>query len=155
MKAQSELTGRHVAMIFVSAFAVIIGVNILLAVNAVRSFPGLEVRNSYVASQQFDVARQAQLALGWTVRARASAGAVHLRIVDKDGKPAIVDRIDAVLGRATHVQDDVQLDFKFDGAEYVAPAVIGGGNWNIRMTAVATDGTEFNQRVILHVNEDE
>ena len=29
--------------------------------------------------------------------------------------------------------------------------LLGGGNWNIRMTALAEDGTLFEQRVILHV----
>ena len=49
----TELTGKHVLAITVSAFAVIIGVNVLLAVKAVSTFPGLEVDNSYVASQGF------------------------------------------------------------------------------------------------------
>ena len=38
-----ELTGRKVLLIFVIAFGVIIGVNVFMAVNAVRTFPGLEV----------------------------------------------------------------------------------------------------------------
>ena len=63
------LKGRHVAMIFGGAFTVIIGVNVALAVNAVRTFPGLETKNSYVASQTFDDRRAAQEALGWTVAA--------------------------------------------------------------------------------------
>ncbi len=47
-----------------SAFAVIIAVNLVLAFKAVRTFPGLEVENSYVASQTFDAERTAQEALG-------------------------------------------------------------------------------------------
>ncbi|MDZ4134978.1 MAG: FixH family protein, partial [Paracoccaceae bacterium] len=43
----AELTGRKVLVITVSAFAVIIGVNLLLAYKAVSTFPGLEVKNSY------------------------------------------------------------------------------------------------------------
>ena len=46
-----ELTGGKVLAITVSAFAIIIGVNVLLAFKAVSTFPGLEVENSYVASQ--------------------------------------------------------------------------------------------------------
>jgi len=68
--AERQLTGRHVLMIFVGAFTVIIGVNIALAYNAVRTFPGLEVKNSYVASQEFNTRRAAQVALGWTVDLR-------------------------------------------------------------------------------------
>ena len=65
----AQLTGRHVLAIAVASFGVIIGVNVLLAVNAVSTFPGLEVENSYVASQTFDVERKAQEALGWFAEA--------------------------------------------------------------------------------------
>ena len=146
-----EFTGRHAVMVFVGAFGVIFAVNIALAVNAVRTFPGLEVKNSYVASQQFDVRRDAQLALGWTVWADAAEGQVLLSITDVTGAPVMVQNLDATLGRATHVKDDVQPDFVFDGQRYVAPIDLGDGNWNIRMTAEADDGTQFSQRVILHV----
>ena len=62
-----ELTGRHVLVITVSAFAVIIGVNLTLAYQAVATFPGLEVQNSYVAGQGFNDRKAAQEALGWTL----------------------------------------------------------------------------------------
>lgn len=148
---ERKFTGRHAAMIFVGAFAVIIGVNIALAVFAVKTFPGLEVKNSYVASQEFDIRRSAQEALGWSVRADARGGLVILSITDEQGQPVQVSDLNATLGRATHVRDDVQPDFQFDGTAYVAPVELAGGNWNIRMTARAGDGTEFAQRVILHV----
>ncbi|MDA0961989.1 MAG: FixH family protein [Proteobacteria bacterium] len=146
-----EFTGRHAAMVFVGAFGIIFAVNIALAVNAVRTFPGLEVRNSYVASQTFDIRRDAQLALGWEVRAVAQDGRVILSITDRDGKPVEVGALSAVLGRATHVKDDMAPEFVFDGQAYVAEADLAPGNWNIRMTARAEDGTEFAQRVILHI----
>jgi hypothetical protein len=62
-----------------------------------------------------------------------------------------VQSLEAVLGRATHVKDDMSPDFLFDGTAYVAPVELGAGNWNIRMKAQAADGTEFTQRVVLHV----
>lgn len=149
--ADREFTGKHALMIFGGAFSVIITVNLALAYNAVSTFPGLEVKNSYVASQQFDVKREAQLRLGWSVRADARDGQVILSITDRDGAPVEVADLQATLGRATHVQDDQVPAFEFDGKAYVAPAELGEGNWNIRMIARADDGTEFTQRVILHV----
>lgn len=146
-----EFTGKHALMIFVGAFSVIITVNLALAYNAVSTFPGVEVKNSYVASQQFDAKRAAQLRLGWSVRADARDGQVILSITDQDGAPVEAAHLQATLGRATHVKDDLELDFVFDGKAYVAPADLGKGNWNIRMIARADDGTEFTQRVILHV----
>lgn len=149
--AERKLTGWHVLAIFVGAFGVIIGVNIALAVNAVRTFPGLEVKNSYVASQSFDARRDAQEALGWTVVADAAEGQVILSITDAEGAPVQVVGLEAVLGRATHVKDDIAPDFRFNGRAYVAYHDIGPGNWNVRMKAKALDGTPFEQRVILHV----
>lgn len=149
--AQREFTGTHALMIFGGAFAIIITVNLALAYNAVKTFPGLEVKNSYVASQSFDAKRNAQLRLGWSVRADARDGQVVLSITDRNGAPVEVADLQATLGRATHVKDDVEPTFEFDGRAYRAPAKLGAGNWNIRMVARAHDGTEFTQRVILHV----
>ncbi|MCF6234421.1 MAG: FixH family protein [Rhodobacteraceae bacterium] len=146
-----EFTARHMGMVFVGAFTVIIGVNLFLAFSAVRTFPGLEVSNSYVASQHFDVRREAQEALGWAVSARAVGGLVILSITDAQGAPVRVAKLDATVGRATHVKDDTSPDFQFDGTAYVAPAELRPGNWNIRMVAISDNGTKFSQRVILHV----
>lgn len=150
-KGTRELTGRHVLMIFCGAFGIIISVNLALAYNAVKTFPGLEVKNSYVASQEFDLRRDAQQALGWSVYASAQEDQVTLEITDALGKPVEVAKLTATLGRATHVKDDQKPDFQFNGTAYVAPADLGPGNWNIRMVARAKNGVEFTQRVILHV----
>lgn len=149
--AERQLTGRHVAIIFVSAFGVIIAVNLALAYSAIKTFPGLEVSNSYTASQEFDVRRDAQEALGWTVSADHKGGLLILSITDVNGNPVQAATLEAVLGRATHVKDDVAPPFEFDGSAYVAPLELGEGNWNIRMKATSSDGTEFTQRVVLHV----
>ncbi|MCV3271739.1 FixH family protein [Roseobacter sinensis] len=149
--APKQLTGRHVALIFVSAFTVIIAVNLTLAYSALSTFPGLEVKNSYVASQHFDKNRAAQQALGWSVLAQARGDEVVLSITDTAGRPVQVAELDATLGRATHVRDDRIPAFVYDGADYVAPAELAPGNWNLRMKAVAADGTVFQQRVILRV----
>ncbi|WP_163848629.1 FixH family protein [Pseudooceanicola aestuarii] len=146
-----RLRGWHVGTGFVAAFGVIITVNLVMATQAVRTFPGLEVKNSYVASQEFDRRRAAQEALGWTILADWQDGMVHLSITDTAGAPVRVRDLQAVVGRATHVAQDVTPVLAFDGARYVAPLDLGPGNWNLRMLAVAEDGTEFRQRVILHV----
>lgn len=149
--SERKFTGKHAAAVFIGAFGVIIGVNILLAVSAIKTFPGLEVKNSYVASQEFNTRLHAQEALGWSVRADAAGGLVTLSITDQAGQPVEVADLKAVVGRATHVKEDIEPAFTFDGTAYVAKAELGDGNWNIRMVARAEDGTEFTQRVVLHV----
>ncbi len=148
--SERRITGYHVLVCFLLAFGVIISVNFYLAYSAVKTFPGLEVKNSYVASQSFDANRAAQEALGWEIAADHQDGLLVLSITDANG-PVKVQSLTATLGRATTVADDLSPDFKFDGTAYVAPVELRDGNWNIRMVAVAPDGTAFQQRVILHV----
>ena len=148
---ERKLTGWHALAIFGGCFAVIISVNLVLAYSAVSTFPGLEVKNSYVASQGFDERRAEQEALGWSVSADAKGGLLVLSITDAQGRPVQAGTLEAVLGRATHVQDDRTPDFAFDGFAYVARESLSPGNWNIRMKATALDGTLFEQRIVLHV----
>jgi nitrogen fixation protein FixH len=147
-----RMTGGKVLAIMLTAFGVIIGVNLILAYNAVSTFPGLEVKNSYVASQNFNAELAAQQALGWTVDARVVDNELILSITTKDGSPAQVATLEAVLGAATHVRDDQTPEFVYLDGAFRAPVNVRPGNWNIRMVATAPDGTLFRQRVVLPVN---
>ena len=143
-----QISGWHVFGLFATGFAVIISVNLTLAWNAVQTFPGLEVKNSYVASQSFQVDRARQTALNWAVSARLSNNTLVLTIL-QDGR-AIDPRIEhAVFGRATSVSADQTPEFVFDGHAYVAPVQAGAGNWNLRLVARAQDGTRFQQRIVV------
>ncbi|MEL6521877.1 MAG: FixH family protein [Pseudomonadota bacterium] len=144
----TELKGWHVLAMFGSAFGIIIAVNVTLALNAVASFPGLEVKNSYVASQSFDRDRRAQQALDWEVDAWLQDDLLILRIT-RDGAPVQAKFEQALLGRPTSVKADQALMFDFDGAVYVAPVTAGPGNWNLRLKARAPDGTLFSRRIVL------
>ena len=147
-----EIRGHHVLLGMTGAFGIIVSVNLVLATQAVRTFPGLEVANSYVASQQFDDARDAQEALGWEVGAAVHGEELVLSIHDAAGRAVRAEVVSGVFGRATSVQDDQVPDFTFDGAAYRAPVTAGGGNWNLRLEARAADGTEFRQRVVVLVD---
>lgn len=145
------LKGRHVAAGFVGAFSVIIGVNFFMAFSAISTFPGLEVKNSYVASQTFDVEREAQEALNWSVSATLLGDVLSLSISDADG-PVEPVAIDANLGRATHVRDDRALTLRFDGATHTALVPdLAPGYWNLRMVGEASDGTLYRKRLSLRV----
>jgi len=146
-----RMTGPKVLAIMLGAFGTIIAVNLTLAYSAVSTFPGLEVKNSYVASQNFNEELAAQQALGWTVEADLVGSELVLSITGRDGYPAQVATLDAILGAATHVRDDQRPDFVFLDGAFRAPVQIAPGNWNIRLRATSADGTLFQQRVVLHV----
>lgn len=146
-----KFMGGHMFVTVLLAFTTIIGANLALAYNAIATFPGLEVKNSYIASQEFNVRKNAQEALGWTVGADHENGVLRLEILDAAGAPVQPAKMQVVLGRPTQVKDDQELSFTFDGKAFVTPVEVADGNWNIRMTAVAEDGTAFQQRLVLHV----
>ena len=147
-----ELTGRKVLFITLAAFGVIVGVNFTMAFLAVDSFPGLEVKNIYVASQSFDKDRAAQTALGWTVKTGYSDGTLTLSVTDANGNPAAIGEMRATVGRATHDSADVMLNFTQATSPYSLALPLDYGKWELRMAATAADGTAFRQRLPIIVN---
>ena len=145
--AGRQLTGRHVFLITASAFAVIIAVNVTMAVKAVSTFPGLEVKNSYVASQAFEARRDAQEALGWATDAEIRDGRQLVTLTGPDGAPIVPAELTALLGRPTNASEDQTPALAFDGEAFVAPVQAGPGLWTLKLTAVAEDGTLFQKRL--------
>jgi nitrogen fixation protein FixH len=148
-----EVTGKHVLFFTVSAFAVIIAVNLVMAYKAISTFPGLEVANSYVASQTFDDDRAAQLALGWTLVPEYDPAAKELRLsfTDKDGFPVILGALQVLVGRTTSAGFDTRPDFVREAGVYRAPADLAPGKWMMQVEAHAQDGTLFRQRIDLYI----
>lgn len=144
-----EITGRHVLMFTVGAFGVIIAVNLLMAWKAISTFPGLEVANSYVASQDFDKRRAEQEALGWTVSHdyNPASGRLTLKLTDAAGQPAAVSDIRILLGRTTAAGQDQRPVLTQVGTEWEADVALGDGKWLLRIEALAEDGTLFEQRL--------
>jgi nitrogen fixation protein FixH len=144
-----EITGRHVLIGTVAAFGVIIAANVTLAVSAVRTFPGLEVKNSYDASQVFDREKAAQEALGWTMDAGLANGELRIAFTGPDGRAVHPATVTAKVGRATEAVDDHTPDLIWTGDAFSGPVNVDGGNWIVWVDATADDGTAFRQRIPL------
>lgn len=144
-----EITGRHVLMFTVGAFGVIIAVNLLMAWKAISTFPGLEVANSYVASQDFDKRRTEQEALGWTVSHdyNPASGRLTLKLTDAEGQPAAIGDIRILLGRTTAAGQDQRPVLIPVGAAWEADVALADGKWLLKIEALAEDGTLFEQRL--------
>lgn len=145
-----ELTGKHVLGITVGAFSVIIGVNLVMAVKAVSTFPGLEVDNGYIASQTFDAERQAQQALGWTLVHGYAEGALSIDIRKGDAV-APVTGLEVLLGRTTEANEDSKPVFALKDGVWMSDVVLDPGKWMMMVRATAPDGTVFRQRLDLFV----
>lgn len=148
-------TGWHMAAITISFFAVVIAVNLTLAVFASTSWTGLVVANSYVASQSFnrdaEIARQQQ-ALGWQMNLTVNRSLAKIAILDRDNLPLTGLDIRAVLQRPTDEAGDQVLKLREAGAGiYVADAAIGNGVWVADITAEgpARKPVRFVQRIFV------
>lgn len=147
-----ELTGRHVAIITVSFFAVIIAVNVFMSYMAISTFPGIEAQNTYYASQSFDADRKAMKELNWHVTHEYTDGELRFTLTEADGEtPAKVTEFKVLVGRATERMQDQSPDFMRDGATFHAPVVLGVGKWVLRMEAMSSDGKVFRQTRELYV----
>ena len=147
-----EFTGWHMLAVCLGAFGTIIAVNLYMAFSAVSTFPGLNVANSYIASQEFDQRRAAQEALGWQIEAQAEPNSLRIEITDVTGATVEAARIEAILGRTTHQRDDLTPNLRFhDGLYHAQGLELGAGRWALRLNIWAKDGTHFEQRIVLSV----
>jgi nitrogen fixation protein FixH len=147
-----EITGKKVLITTVATFGLVIGVNVFLAYSAISTFPGLEVDNSYVASQSFDADRKAQMALGWVVATHYDPqNGLRLQIFDKAGQAVDVASLDVLVGRPTEQKDDQSPQMIKIGDHYQAALDLAQGRWMLRVRARAQNGTLFFQRLGLTV----
>lgn len=124
-----ELNGRHVLAIAAGAFAIILGANIAMLVAAVGSFPGLVVKNSYVASQGWNERTAAQSALGWATAVSYSGGRLFVRIRGADGLPVQGLALEARLGRPSSDAEDRTVTLTSTPDGYSAEALLQPGVW--------------------------
>jgi nitrogen fixation protein FixH len=120
----------------VGFFAVVIGVNTVMATQATRTFGGKVVENSYVASQKFNewiAAAEAQQRLGWKADIEGRMRLVQVRTV-----PGA-----ELKGQATHPlgrlpQEQVRFAEVAPG-RYIARRALPAGRWRMQLE-VARDG---------------
>jgi nitrogen fixation protein FixH len=88
------ITGRFVLITFLAFFGVIAAVNGVMMTLAIRTMPGLDVKNGYVASQAMNgeiSAMRQQAERGWTadiaLQLRNGSAPLGIRLADRDGLP--------------------------------------------------------------------
>ena len=126
-----RFTGWHFTAIITAFFGVVVAVNLTMAVFATRTFGGVVVENSYVASQKYNgwlAAAKQQQKLAWTIEPT----------LDEQRRVTIALSIDGakVSGFARHPlgrEPDVPLAFVTDvkGAQSVNE--LPPGRWNIHL----------------------
>lgn len=135
-------TGRHMWLLVIGFFGVIIAVNVGMAIVASTSWTGLVVTNSYVASQEFEekrLAHQAQKAAGWQATFTYSPGHAKLIVIDSAGDPIDLGAVTLKVNRPVGGHDDqaVALERALDGG-YAAPLHLAAGVWDALVQADET-----------------
>jgi nitrogen fixation protein FixH len=134
-----QFTGWHMLAIMVVFFGGIIIVNIFLAMLATNSWTGLIVKNTYVASQEFNdhlASAHAQKERGWTSELSYTAGRLSASFLGIDKTPLFPDAISARIGRPTYEQQDqfISLNYVKDGI-YASDIQLAPGLWQITLQA--------------------
>jgi nitrogen fixation protein FixH len=147
--ARFELRGWHVLMAMLAFFGVIIAVNIAFAVIAVESFPGEDVRRSYLQGLQYNqtlAERRAQAALGWRAEAdlqqQADGVALQVVMLTREGAPVRGATLAGELEWPTAARLDRTLAFEPAGeGRYIAPlGELQRGRWRLRARAESAEG---------------
>lgn len=154
-KAPFVFTGWHMLGIMVLFFGTIITVNVVMAWNAISSWSGLVVQNTYVASQQFNgkvEAAKAFAASGLEGALQISDGRVIYRLKDAQGKPVLADAVTVTFKRPVDEREDFQLALVADGkGNYSAMREMVAGQWIADISTARTGETVFHQTIRLVV----
>jgi nitrogen fixation protein FixH len=137
------LTGRKVLLIAVAAFGVVLAANLAMLFAATSTFPGLVVKNSYVASQGWNRKTATQRALGWKAAAEYSDGTLRVAMTGRDGAPVTGLNVVVLVGRPASTRDDVSLELTEGAAGYAAPLVLAPGMWRVAITGTDAAGGSF------------
>lgn len=137
-----ELRGMHVLVTLLAFFGAIIAINVAFAVAAAKSFPGEDVRRSYLQGLNYNetlAERRAESARGWRagVEADWQAEAIIVRIVDAEGRGIAGLTMEGALRRPLDARQDAPLAFTdLGGGDYRAAIPNGApGAWELRAEA--------------------
>lgn len=146
-------TGRHMLLISLGFFAVVLAANLTMAISSARTWTGLVVENSYVASQQFQSVHDAinrQVAAGWKLDLRYDDGMVVFAALDGAGVPLVLSGVSAFVRRPVGGHDDTSVPLQLQDGRYVAAISLPAGVWDITVTTEATPlgAISFEHRVM-------
>ena len=149
-----ELKGWHVLLIMLGFFGVMFSVNGVFLFHAITSFPGEDIKKSYVQGLSFNdtlADRAAQAELGWSAEAGLIEDRLVFRLQDAASTPLSNQIVVGELRRLATNQEDRAISFqpRMRG-EYVAdPGTLAPGQWLLRVNVFDAQG----ETVLLHVEK--
>jgi nitrogen fixation protein FixH len=142
VRSGREFTGRHMAVIMTGFFTIVVVANLTMAIFASRSWTGLVVKNSYVASQEFNektAKAEYMKSIGFNPGVRYSDGMLTVEL----GRNTVASNASVALkiGRPTSETADQSVSLSHRGfGKYTGEAVLGEGVWRSELTIQLPDG---------------
>ena len=152
--SKGEFTGRHMLMIMLAFFGVIIAVNLTMATLANTTWSGFVVKNSYIASREFNARAEEgrqQEALAWTPDFRLDDGKLSFAIADAEGRPVPLAGGTATLRRPVSERDDMTVALNVAGDALEGGAEVADGAWIVDIVADAGRDVPYRETRRIHV----
>lgn len=147
--------GKHMLIIMVSFFGIIAAVNVSMAVLANSNWTGLVVKNSYVASQEYNSKLDDASYIrnsGLLSDIGYQKGELRFVLKGTDGRALEVTELVAKIGRPAHEHEDQMLKFKLNSdLTYVLPVELAQGTWSVSITGIA-EGIHYRRDERIFVN---
>jgi nitrogen fixation protein FixH len=138
-------------------FGTIVAVNVVMAFAAAGTFPGLVVKNSYVASQNYNemlAEARRQEEAGWASELRVERGVLRFRLAMANGAALDDLTVSAHVGRPSTAREDRVVSLMPLGrGQFEAAAILPGGRWEVDVEARRGDDLLYRNRQEIFVPE--
>ncbi|MDJ0921602.1 MAG: FixH family protein [Henriciella sp.] len=143
-ETEKTLKGWHVLLIMLGFFGVIFAVNGVFLYQAITSFPGEDIKKSYVQGLNYNQTldeRAQQMASGWSAQAGLDGSVLVFRLADKDGEALSNYVVVSELRRLATQAGDTALALQaHPNGEYHADTTgLSSGQWQARFTVFDHD----------------
>ncbi|MGL4405123.1 MAG: FixH family protein [Notoacmeibacter sp.] len=154
--AQRPFTGRHMLIIMLAFFGVIFAANFTMAYFAFSSWTGLVVKNSYVASQNFNdaTARLEEAAHGANPTIIYEKGKLTISLRDIAGNPVMATEMKVAIGRPSFEGQDQEIKLIPEGqGVFSANHVLGKGQWAGEVHATINNANQWQRPIYIMVRD--
>ena len=151
--SQKRLTGKHVLLMLIGFFGLVMSVNAVFVYIAVTGFSGIETEDAYVKGLAYNetlAAAEAQKALGWRVNLDTEGlGGDALQVVaefrDRQGYPLNDLSINVELRRPTNEGFDQRTSLSLEGeGRYLSTVALPlKGQWDLYLVAENAKGDKY------------
>lgn len=137
MAPDKTLKGWHVFLIMLGFFGVMFSVNGVFLYHAIASFPGEDVKKSYVQGLNYNdtlAARATQENLGWQAEAGLQSDGILVRLMDADARPLSQQIVIGEVRRLATQERDLALALRprGNGEYFAAIDTLPPGQWLLR-----------------------